>query len=539
MRLHSIRIENHSRLQDTIIEVRDHVVLVGPNDVGKSSLLRCLDLLLAASVAQLYSRIGATDFRDADQPLVIEAALNGFNGRDKALFPDEISVDPSTIQTSLTIRLDATIDANGTLDIRRTAPGGGTGRQLSRNQLMGLGWKMIGANASVRDLRDDRKTSLDDILQTIDLGGEKEGFDDLIVQLRAKLAGSKILGDLRKELADQLSRALPEVINKEDLSFIPGASATNDVLSDVRLQVKRDGLLRNLTDQSDGMRALFAIALYDLVSSSANIVAIDEPEIHLHPSSQRSLARMLQEGSNQKILATHSADIVGAFAPECIVAVKPGGRIVQPEAAFLSDSDRLTIRWWVRDKLEPLTAARVIGVEGTSDRIILEQAAKLTERELDRLGVSVIETGGSGDMGAIIKLFGGKGFDVDMSLLIDEDAIADTAEKLGVEVADLKAHSVWVSKPDLEAEYVAALGANQVWSALQASHLFTKNELSNCTANGADGTRTVADVAEFCRRKKAGCKVRAAMVAAELLTAESVMKMTSISGLLDELREVR
>lgn len=46
MRLTRLEIRNHSRIADTEIEVRDHLVLVGPNDVGKSSLLRCLDFLL-------------------------------------------------------------------------------------------------------------------------------------------------------------------------------------------------------------------------------------------------------------------------------------------------------------------------------------------------------------------------------------------------------------------------------------------------------------------------------------------------------------
>jgi putative ATP-dependent endonuclease of the OLD family len=59
MRLRSVQVENHGRLRDAVVEVRGHLVLVGPNDVGKSSLIRCLDLLLGASVAQLYARISA------------------------------------------------------------------------------------------------------------------------------------------------------------------------------------------------------------------------------------------------------------------------------------------------------------------------------------------------------------------------------------------------------------------------------------------------------------------------------------------------
>lgn len=68
--------------------------------------------------------------------------------------------------------------------------------------------------------------------------------------------------------------------------------------------------------------------------------------------------------------------------------------------------ERMSVRWWVRDKLEPLTARRVAAVEGISDRIILERCADATDRNLDRLGCALVETNGAGDMGAIIKLFG-------------------------------------------------------------------------------------------------------------------------------------
>jgi putative ATP-dependent endonuclease of OLD family len=40
MRLTRLAITNHGRLQDVELEVRQHLVLDGPNDVGKSSVLR-------------------------------------------------------------------------------------------------------------------------------------------------------------------------------------------------------------------------------------------------------------------------------------------------------------------------------------------------------------------------------------------------------------------------------------------------------------------------------------------------------------------
>ncbi len=532
MRLTRIKIENHSRLTNTAITVREHLILVGPNDVGKSSVLRCLDFLLGASTAQLYNRITVEDFADATQPLVFEAALEDLSTNDQALFPDEATVDPTTSAVTLTVRLTATVDANGTLGIDRSAPYSGTNRQLSRDQLEALGWTLLGATAMARDLREDRRSALTEILQRVDLGTEKAGFDALTEQIQKELKNSTVMEGLRDDLAGQLSKALPIGIGKDQLEFVTAAMAVGDVLADVRLRVDRDGTVKDITEQSDGLRALFALALYDLVSVGANMVAVDEPEVHLHPTSQRSLAQLLKNGPNQRLIATHSPDIVSAFSPDSIVSVRAGGVLVQPREGFLTDDEKMVVHWWVRDKLEPLTANRVLAVEGVSDRIIVEHAADLTDRNLDRRGVSIVETDGAGDMGAIIKLFGPDGFNVPMTLLIDEDARNNTATKLGVPPADIEKHGTFVSAPDLEAEYVATLGAAATWVALQSSGLFTPNQLANCATNGPGGTPSEADLVCFIKPKH---KVRAAMAVAKVLDEPTARKIKSVDSVLTEI----
>jgi putative ATP-dependent endonuclease of OLD family len=530
MRLTRLEITNHSRIADVAIEIRDHLVLVGANDVGKSSLLRCIQFALGATTAQLYSQLVAEDFRDVATDFAVEVDLADFSADERAVFPDEINIDAASGFESMTIRLSAAIDANETITIERIAVGAGTRRQLSRAQIDAIGWRFLSATSQSRELRDDRRSALRDLLAAVELGAEKPTFDAAVQQLSTVLSASSVMEGVRADLAGQLTKALPSPIDTDDLAFLPGSSADEDVLSDVRLQVLKDGVLRDLTAQSDGTRALYAIALYDLTSSGANVVGIDEPEIHLHPTSQRSLARLLRASANQKIIATHSPDIVGAFDPDSIVVVRGGGVVVQPQPGFLTSDERLTVRWWVRDRLEPLTARHVIAVEGIADRIIVERAAEVTNRTLDRLGVSLVESRGAGDMGAIHTLFGPAGFNVPLSLLVDADAEADTAAKLGVAVGDLNTNGVWASRADLEDEYVAALGASTLQAALASSSLFKPNQLRQLVGTGPGGAFTNADVAAFCRKYKAN----AALIAANLLTDATARSIASVEGLLSQ-----
>ena len=535
MRLTRVKVENHSRLQDLELEVRQHMVLIGPNDVGKSSLLRCLDLLLGASTGQLYNQITPEDLRESGRPFVVEADLCEFSNTEQVLFPDEITVDPNgEKEQTLTIRLEASFDDDETLSIARTAPNKNIGRQISRDQLQAIGWTLLNANDRIRSMSNDRRSLLDDVLADVELGDEQADFEDIIEEIGEKLQNSVALSELRGAMADQLSTALPERVTQDDLTFVPGAAADNNVLKGVRLEVNK----KSISEQSDGKRAIYAIALYDLISNGANIVAIDEPEIHLHPSSQRSLARLLKNGRNQKIIATHSPDIVSAFDPDCIVSVKARGKVVQPAQGLLNNDQRLILTWWVKDKLEPLTARRIVFVEGLSDRIILERVAELAGRELDRLGVTIMEVGGCKNMKHVWSLFGANGFDIPASILIDEDAIPDVPKYLNIRQDEFEQNSVWVSLKDLEDEYVQVLDRDTFVHELLSSSMFDTKKQRELEIKFKNGIITDEDIAEFCRfkpKRHPNHKVAAASIARQLLDDSSASRIKSIMDLLNDI----
>ncbi|WP_170835398.1 ATP-dependent nuclease [Arthrobacter alpinus] len=526
---------NHNRIQDATIEVGRHLVIVGPNDVGKSSILRCLDLALGSSTGALYQKLTIADFRDTRQPLTIEVVLTGISMVDRELFPDEINVDPQTSAETLRVRLDVEADDLGTLSIRRTAPDGATGRQISRDQLLGLGWTTLSATqTSFRDFRDEKNPSVASILASVDLGEEAVIFKDISESMQSQLDDSIILRDLRTRISGQLSKALPAKLEHGDLSFVSNASS--DPFAEVRLQFKSADGVRTFSEMSDGSRALYAMALFDLVASSASIVAIDEPEVHLHPASQRSLARLLESGQTQKIIATHSPDVVAMFAVDEILVVKPGGKMVQAKRGVFSNDESMKLRWWVPNKLKPLTARKVVIVEGISDDVILRKVGELTARSIEQLGVTSLPLGGGGEVKPVFKLFGPNGFDIDMAILIDRDAVGATELHTSTTEADFGTQSIFVSEPDLEGEYVRAIGSEVLYKALCDSALFSKGRLSSLAMVAGTAFPSDYDLSAFCRLR--GNKVDSALVASQVLTPETAAKVHSVHRLLDDLVSV-
>ena len=272
------------------------------------------------------------------------------------------------------------------------------------------------------------------------------------------------------------------------------------------------------------------MTICDALQEGANILAIDEPEAHLHPSSQRSLAKMLKSHSGQRILVTHSPTIAGSFEPDEIVVIRLDGTAVQPKEGFLSGDAGTLARWWIGRQLEPLTAGAVIAVEGPSDRIIVSKAATALGFDLDRHDVVIVETSGCGDMKVVESVFGHGGFGIPLYELVDEDAADDAAKRLGVGFADLQARNVFVSAADLEDEYVQAIGARVLWDRLKATNTFSPNVFRHCDV-GPDGYPTEASLAQFIRQKS-NRKIPCALAASELIDEANASGLKSISRLM-------
>lgn len=352
-----------------------------------------------------------------------------------------------------------------------------------------------------RELGSGRSSAVRSLLRAVSLvPGEAKAIEDAVAALSAALEASPSLESVRENLAGELSGLFPQPVDKADIAIDLPSSATDDPLGDVDVQLDRGGRRTPLSAQSDGLRSLSVVAVQLLARRSARILAIDEPEIHLHPRGQANLGRLLASAPGQRLVATHAPAVLARFNPSHAVAVTAGGARQLSGAAFVGDPKRYH-HWWVDSALEPLTADRIVFVEGISDRIIVCAVADLLGHQLDRCGVSVVGLNGAGNFGPAIRLYGPAGFGIRLLGLVDQNEEKYPARALGVPEADLAANDVLTCHADLEEEYAASLGVADTIALLTSSRLFTEIAILSSTGAASVGALSVVELATFLRER--------------------------------------
>lgn len=530
MRLCKLAVENYARLPRLELDVREHLVLVGANDVGKTSILNMANLLLGASLQQIYQVIGVADIDDKTAPLVVRGVLCNFSDVERAAFPDDIDIAADRSE-SLTIQLEVRVseDDPDSVVVRRLFPET-SGRSVSREQLEVLGWHLLPAGrGAAGDYFDGRRSPLRTLLAAAELGSDGDDLRESLDDFNARLGSSSVLGGLRTRIAEQLSQSMPRTLIADNLSLRTTADPASDVLQDVSLFVKdEEGKHTAIKDQSDGVRQLMTMSFFDLAQDAANIVAIDEPELHLHASSQRTVADLFARGSAQRLLVTHSPYILQRFEPAQVAVVKADRTVRQIPATKYKAVEKEKANWWSPHLLEALTSRHVLLVEGVADKIIVEAAARARDVNLDRLGVTVLDIGGAGNFSHVNALLGENGFGLHLMGLVDLAESSPWIGGLKVKPKNVNVEKAFVCTADLEDEYVLAMGAPAVAAALITEGVAREQGILQSTGSANIASIQNGPMAEYLRKDK----IVNAVAVGNHLTDAQVTAMPAINGLL-------
>ena len=146
-----------------------------------------------------------------------------------------------------------------------------------------------------------------------------------------RLASDKLFQNLKKEVGDdKINVAFPNTT----VSFQFNPDTKQDIHKSTLIYVD-DGFNSELKDKGSGIQSAVMIALFDfyvtnVAHSSSSLLAVEEPELYLHPHGRRVLAdrfsSFLAGGTNQLILTTHSSEFISNLEDSSTIICVSKGR---------------------------------------------------------------------------------------------------------------------------------------------------------------------------------------------------------------------
>jgi len=173
-----------------------------------------------------------------------------------------------------------------------------------------------------------------------------------------------------------------------------------------------------LRSHGEGTQSLSVLLLFsaylktrlqtDIDKKAEPIVAIEEPEAHLHPNAIRSVWRLLQDLPGQKIVATHSGDILSEVPITKLRRLRPCGSATECKAieeTLLNAEELRKFNHHVRRSRGELLFAKCwLLVEGETDLSVFVESAELLDIDLNKNGVRIVEYAQAGGPGIFIKV---------------------------------------------------------------------------------------------------------------------------------------
>lgn len=327
MRLVAFSVKNFRSIRSTPrIGLADLTVLVGPNNEGKSNLLSAL--VCALSLAQERTAwirrvsIGRSHVYDYERDYPVE--LQSVEGAASTKFELEFELDPDD---GAAFRAAVGSKLNGTLPISiSVAKDGGTTFTVQ---------KQGPAQRSLNDKRREIAQFLSERLQFQYIEAVRDEtksrfiVESMVSRALARLEADPAYQAALRAIEDAERPVLEEVSRIVQSSLMPFIGSLRRVSMQVgreqRARAMRrsaeilldDGTLTPLAQKGDGVKSLVAIALAKASAEGSAgsrnlILAIEEPEAHLHSGAVHVLKSLLEDIAQQRqvIISTHEPALV-------------------------------------------------------------------------------------------------------------------------------------------------------------------------------------------------------------------------------------
>lgn len=466
MKVVSLKITNFRSIKSAELQFDGHCLIVGPNNVGKSTICEALDLVLGPDRISRFPPVEEFDFHNAvyltpaavegDEPTAvpihIEVVLTDINAEvenrcgqhlefwntfeKRRLNEGEIDeANPPLVVTCLRLETRAVYNPEEDEFEAQTyyscSPGAEPGEldKVSKDVKRMFGFLYLRAvRTGSRALSLERGSLLDVILR---LRGSRAGLWEKAIE---RLRGLDIEKDATH--LDPVLKSIEARLGKYIASDVEGRTTKLHVSQLTRehlrktmaffLAMSKDQTPVPFQQVGTGTLNVLVLALLSFIAElkpASVIFAMEEPEIAVPPHTQRRIADYLLHSTTQAFVTSHSPFVIERFEPEQTLLLSRGtdssvtAKKVSDAGGSLKGNDFK--RYARRGLTECMLGKGAIVVEGLTEFHALPAAARIMElsdldlQPLDIAGAAFFDAESEGNMpkfGNFFKALGLKTF---------------------------------------------------------------------------------------------------------------------------------
>jgi ABC-type transport system involved in cytochrome c biogenesis ATPase subunit len=417
MRAKKIRVKNFRSILDVTIDLASLTVICGPNSCGKSNVFRAFCLAFEETVTKVH----------ADENL--PRSLLGPGGPTLSIWVDvTFEQVPAHVQNIVGVQ-SPTLEYSFRLSRAGKVTRKLGGVTLTDAQFAALrGYFQPLYIPPIRDLATGGLAPLQELLRTAlnkskgqnTIGPARRNLRNAVTAKAQPLLGRQ------KQIAKTFLGASSLEIRSEEVSV--------DALADaLTLVVRRGAEELPLAEVGTGHQSAVIMGLYRELGQSAQgevLFLFEEPDNHLHTATIRAMANDMAElaKSSQVVISTHSPILIGIFGVGGLVPLALSAKLetekrpLKVPAAWGDRELRRKLDHFGLRLTEPLFAAKVIVVEGPTDRAFFEALYEhVVGNRCEEDNVLVVPAGGKGSIPDLIEVL--DALSANWRVVLDWDAV--------------------------------------------------------------------------------------------------------------------